>query len=142
MAVYLRGRDDTGMASDQTGLFLVIQTTVRTEQNHEVALLRRSLRLYSPLYRRGFPRYLHMRPGAEAVQSETAGSLLTERGWWVRHRHLQRYYRPVHPHIASTFGLVSANEILSQTAVDGVVWTWSFVWNPVFPLPMLAVYIQ
>ena len=82
-----------------------------------------------------------MRPAAEAVESETAGSLLTERGRWIRHRHLQRYYRPIHPHIASTFGLVSAHETLFQIAVDGIVWTWSFVWTPVFPPSILAIYI-
>ena len=127
VAVHHRDGNDTGMASGQTGLLLVIQTSVRTEPNHEVALLRRSLRLYSPLYCRILPHPLHMHPGAEAVRPEIAGSLLAERGRRIRHSHIQRDHRLLHAHIASTFCLVSAYEAVSKTAVDSVVWTWSFV---------------
>ena len=109
------------------GLFLVIQTSVRTKQHYEMALLRRSLRLYSSLHRRNIPRNLHMHSGAEAVQSKTTGPLLTERGWRIRHSHLQRYYRLVHPDIASAFCLVSTYEAVSKIAIDGVVWTWIIV---------------
>ena len=43
-----------------------------------MALLRRSFRLYSPLCCPNPPRYLHMHPGTEELQSETAGSLPTD----------------------------------------------------------------
>ena len=75
MALYYRDRNHTGLANDQIGLLLVVQTSVSTESDYEMALLHWSLRLHRSLCRRNLPRYFYMRSGAEELQSENTGSL-------------------------------------------------------------------
>lgn len=127
MAIYRYDRNHDGLADGQIGLFLVVQTSLPTKRDHEMALLRRSFCLHRPLYCPNLPRHLHMHPSAEELQSETAGSLPTQQGRRIRHGYLQRHHRSVHLDIAATFCLVSAHEAGPEIAIDGIVWTWSVV---------------